>query len=340
MKHLFFTCLLIITTAFPAVAAQRGQATMTWLGIASSPRDEAMGGVSSLGDASASCAFTNPAGLGRIERGSAYFAHTSWLADMSVIDLAIAYTVPDIGTFGIAVRSMDYGDFVFSKVALNSQGYSITPSDSTSSVVGTMVGISYGRKLTDKFSVGGQFKYVTDKLGVMDTYNSGTGVLSPMEEAKLSAILFDFGTSYHTGWNGVNLSMTIQNFGASQKASNGVEEFTPPLTFKIGLEADVLQFARMQNDMASVRVRLEGVDPRDDRENLNVGVEIESKPVEKVSLALRGGWARRDVGGMSLGFGLGVPEIMGGVGGTFDYSYSNYGDILGSVNRFGLSVNF
>lgn len=340
MKHLFFTCLLIIAAAFPATAAQRGQATMTWLGIASSPRDEAMGGVASLGDATASCAFTNPAGLGRIERGSAYFTYTSWLADMAVSDVAVAYNVHSIGTFGLAVRAMDYGDFVFTKVALNAKGYNITPSDSTGTPAGTMVGISYGRMLTNKFSVGGQIKYVADKLGVMDTYNSTTDVLSPMQEAKLDAVLFDFGTSYQTGWNGVNLSMTIQNFGTSQKASNGVEEFTPPLTFKVGLEADVLQFAQLQNDMTQVTVRFEGVDPRDDRENLNVGMEVVSTPVEKVSLALRGGWGRRDVGGMSYGFGVGVPDLMGGIGGSFDYSYSDYGDILGSVSRMGLSVNF
>ena len=121
--------------------------------------------------------------------------------------------------------------------------------------------------------------------------------------------------------------MTIQNFGSSQKASNGVEEFTPPLTFRIGMEADVLAFANAENDLTDLVVRVEGVDPRDDREALNFGGELRITPSDAAFLAVRGGWARRDAGGPSFGAGIGVN--MGGLQGVVDYSYSEYGDVLG-----------
>ena len=336
MKRVFLTCFLSLVLAAPSFAAMRGQATMTWLGIAASAREEAMGGIASLGDADASCAFTNQAGLGRIERGSVFFNHTGWLADMTIMDFSAAYNVTGIGTFALSFRSLDYGDITFTRVAINPYGYELV--DDGGDVGGMMVGLAFGRKLTDKFSVGGQFKYASEKLGSMSTIDAITGTVTEDDQADQSAVLFDFGSSYETGWKGVIVSMTIQNFGSSQKASNGVEEFTPPLTFKIGLEADVFAFANAQNDLSEFIVRVEGVDPRDDREAINFGGEFRITPSESAFLALRGGWARRDAGGVSFGAGLGLNA--GGVGVVVDYSYSDYGDILGAVNRIGLSIGF
>jgi len=332
------TCLLGLAVVNPTFAAQRGQATMTWLGISASARDEAMGGTATAGDASAACAFTNPAGLGRVERGSVFFNTTSWLADMSVNDVAVAYRVPDIGTFSLAFRSMDYGDFTFTTLFANEDGYVYTPSDSTGDVAGMMLGIGYGRKLTDKFSIGGQLKYVSDKLGKMNVLDRGLNIVNFGEEANQSAMLFDFGTSYHTGWKSVTINMTIQNFGRSQKASNGVEEFTPPLTFKVGLQADALQFAGVETPMADLLVRVEGADPRDDRLGFNTGAELTLKPMDMVNVALRGGYSRRDQGGLT--FGVGVGTNVGGFNTRLDWAYSDWGGVLGATNRLGVSFAF
>jgi hypothetical protein len=332
------TCLLGLAVVTPTSAAQRGQATMTWLGISASARDEAMGGTASAGDASALCAFTNPAGLGRVERGSVFFNTTSWLADMSVTDAAVAYRVPSIGTFSLALRSMDYGDFTFTTLFANEDGYIYTPSDSSGDVAGMMIGVGYGRKLTDKFSIGAQLKYVSDKLGKMNILDKALNRVNYGEAADQSAYLFDFGTSYHTGWKSVTINMTIQNFGRSQKASNGVEEFTPPLTFKVGLEADALQFVGMEIPMADLKVRFEGADPRDDRLGFNTGAELVLKPMDMVNVAVRGGYSRRDQGGLT--FGAGVGTNIGGFNTKLDWGYSDWGGVLGAVNRMGVSFAF
>ena len=95
---------------------------------------------------------------------------------MTVMDFGVAYHLTNIGTFALAFRSMDYGDFTFTEVALNSWGYQEV--DGAGDVGGMMIGLAYGRKLTDKFSVGGQFKYVSDKLGAMNTIDAITGVIT------------------------------------------------------------------------------------------------------------------------------------------------------------------
>jgi len=332
------TCLLGLSVASPTYAAQRGQATMTWLGISASARDEAMGGTASASDASAVCAFTNPAGLGRVDFVSVMFNHTAWLADMAVNDVAVAYQVRNVGTFALAFRSMDYGSFTFTQLADNGIGYIVTSPDSSGTVGGMMVGVSYGRKLTDKFAVGGQIKYASDKLGQMNTYDSRLSQIHYAEQAKMSAWLFDFGTSYRTGWKGTTISMTIQNFGASQKATNGVQEFTPPLTFRVGLSAEVLEFLNMQNPMANLTVRVEGADPRDDRLGFNGGAELRLKATDIATVALRGGYSRRDVGGLT--FGAGVGAGVGPIRAQVDYAYSDWGSILGAVNRIGVTLAF
>lgn len=326
-----------VTTGAQA-AVQRGQATLAWLTIPANARDAAMGNTAVFNDEDASAAFQNPAGLGRIQRGNAYFMYTTWLADMTVMDLAVAYRLPNIGTFAVTARSMDYGDFNFTQLATNPDGYIDLTSADVGTVGGFLVGLAYGRKLTDKFSVGGQIKYASDRLGKFDVVDR-MGRLTPNSQATVSGMLLDFGTNYNTGWRSINLSMAIQNFGTQKGASNGREEFTAPLIFKVGVAADVLEFAGIEDAPLSLLVRAEGTDPRDAREGLNVGGELKYRVGGGLFAAARGGMVtRQHDGGMTFGFGLG--GMVGQVQGKVDYAYSDYGSILGGVNRIGVSVSF
>lgn len=328
-------CLGISTMARADV--QRGQATLAWLTISANARDAAMGNTAVFTDENASAAFQNPAGLGRIQRGNVYVDYTKWLAEMSVADLAVAYRVPQIGTFALAVRSMNYGDFQFTKLATNVAGYEDLTSSDVGTVGGWMFGLGYGRMLTDKFTVGGEIKYASDKLGQMTTVDR-QGNITQNSKATVSGFLLDFGTNYNTGWKSLNLSMAIQNFGTQKGASNGREEFTAPLIFKVGVAADVLDFLGLEDAPAGLTVRMEGTDPRDEREGFNIGSEFVYNLSDGLQTAVRGGWSRREAGGLS--FGAGVGGTFGGTHATLDWAYSDYGSTLGAVNRAGLSVSF
>ena len=319
-------------------AVQRGQATLSWIAIGASARDAAMGGTAVFTDQDASAAFQNPAGLGRLQRGNVFVNRTQWLADMAINDIAVAYRLPNIGTLAVAVRTIDYGEFKFTAIdATNPQGYRDLPADTVGTPGGFVVGLAYGRKLTDKFTVGGQVKYASDRLGKMNVLEQQT--VKTGSEAKISGFLLDFGTNYNTGFKSLNISMAIQNFGSEKGASNGRGEFTAPLTFKVGLSANVLEFAGMEDAPMSLLVRAEGTDPRDAREGLNLGTELKFMPMSGIYAAARAGMAtRQDDGGMS--FGLGVGGTVGPVQAAVDYAYSDYGSILGGVNRIGVSVSF
>jgi hypothetical protein len=102
---------------------------------------------------------------------------------------------------------------------------------------------------------------------------------------------------------------------------------------------NVLEFVGMEDAPVSLLVRAEGTDPRDARERLNVGSELKFVPMSGLYAAARGGYATRQREG-GLSFGLGVGGALGPVRGSVDYAYSDYGSILGGVNRIGLSVSF
>ena len=61
------------------------------------------------------------------------------------------------------------------------------------------IGLSYAKFMTDKFSVGANIYYVKEAV---DLYKYAS-----------KTIAFDIGTFYITGFNTLNLGMTIKNFG-------------------------------------------------------------------------------------------------------------------------------
>jgi hypothetical protein len=115
----------------------------------------------------------------------------------------------------------------------------------------------------------------------------------------------DFGTSYQTGWNDVTINMTIQNFGPGERANSAGTKYSPPLNFRMGISADVLDFAGMSDHPTSFVVAIEGEDPRDREEKFNIGGELHlEQPNLPVSLDVRGGYStREEAGGISFGSG-------------------------------------
>jgi hypothetical protein len=79
------------------------------------------------------------------------------------------------------------------------------------------VGLSYSQKLTDKFSVGGTFKYLNETLA--DKSANGWAA--------------DVGTYYYTGWKSVRIAMLTSNFGPDMKFVD--TPFSMPMNFTFGM---------------------------------------------------------------------------------------------------------
>lgn len=338
MRKIFCVSLLlmIILASLPATAKMKklGQAGMTFLSVGGSARATGMAEAFTFAKNDLASVFYNPAGLASVQNRAFFFNYTDWIADMSVANAAVAWNTGSYGVFSLHTQMMNYGDFHGTAISeADPRGY--TDVD-VGDVAGLGLGLGYGYQMTDKFGLGGSVKYVNQKLGSNDTY-TGDAVEEAGKQNKIGTVAFDFGTIYETGIRSVVLAMSIRNYSGQQLYEN--EEFGIPQTYKIGISANLFELlpVSMGSDHCAL-LALEGVDPADRPEFMNYGLEYTY--MEK--FALRGGWStqRREdgIGGLSLGAGVKLGSV--GTNGRLDFSYSDFGSVLGSVMRVSIGGSF
>lgn len=330
--------LLMLLHSFPASAKMKklGQAGMSFLNIEGSARASAMAGVFGFAKNDLGSIFFNPAGLATVE-GTAFFLNsTSWLADMNVAHVAVSHNAGNYGVFALAVQSIDYGTFNGTAISdTDERGYTDVE---VGDVGGISIGLGYGVSMTDKFSIGGSVKMVSQNLGMNDTY-IGDALEKRNKENKTSAVAFDFGTMYDTGIKSIQLTMSIRNYSSQQLYEN--EEFQIPQTYKIGIAANLFELLPL-GDPSTNRciLALEGVDATDRPEYMNAGLEYSLLDL----IDLRTGYSFQrnldDSGGLNAGAGLRLGNLGLPFDGRLDFSYSDYGSLLGSVMRFSLQGSF
>ncbi len=300
------------------------QTGLQFLKVDMSPRSAAMGGANSMVAYDASALFSNPAGMALMtSQADAFVSQISWIADISYNAGGAAFTAGNIGTFGINFISADYGEIQGTRVESSERGYELTQKLDVGAYA---VGLGYARKLTNKFSVGGHINYVGQHLG--------QSVLEEGEDPKenrVSGLAYDFGTIFYPGLQSVRFGMSIRNFSPEFKYET--ETFQLPLTFRIGLAVDVLDFlGGMENH--SLLLNVDALHPRDYTERIHIGSEYMFSNL----LALRAGYKTNyDEEGLSLGFG--VNYEISGIGLRVDYAYSAFG-VFNSVSRIGIGASF
>lgn len=338
MKKIWIIALLLlfIMATSPANAEMKklGQAGMSFLNIGGSAR--AAGMAESFGFAKGDLAsvFYNPAGLASVKGRTFMFNYTQWIADMSVTNFAASYDAGKFGVIAVNAQAMNYGDIEGTIIDdSNAGGFS----DIDVGDVGALaLGLSYAYQMTDKFAVGGNVKYINQKLGANDTFQ-GDVLQETAYSNKANCFAYDFGTLYDTGLRSLAVHMSIRNYAAQQLYEN--EEFQLPQTYRVGFSANLYELLPfLPGSDNSFIVDIEGVDPRDREEYLNVGGEYTLMNM----IDLRGGYAFQrgadDVGGICAGLGLKLDVL--GFGGRFDFSYDSFGAVFGSVMRFSIQGSF
>ncbi|HKJ69104.1 MAG TPA: PorV/PorQ family protein [bacterium] len=309
-----------------------GQAGMKFLTIDVGGRLAAMGGtaVGVAGDASAM--FTNPAGLSIIQGVDAMAGNTSWIADINHFGAAVAYGAGQLGTFGVSLVSMDYGEFT------KTVPYSgFDPEDraigyidqGTFTVTEYAFGLSYARQIMSQFYIGGSVKYAYQNLGDVVILDQFLGEERKVEN-DISNLVFDFGTLYYPGFRDLRFGVTIRNF--SNQADYYDQRFELPLTFDFGMAMDLMQLWSPGNNGNRITLAVDAIHPRDYSERLHTGLEYSFSNM----LFLRGGYKfNYDEEGLTAG--IGVRYGLQNVNMRVDYAYSAFG-IFDAVHRFSLGV--
>ncbi len=313
--------------------AKVGIAGSKFLQLHTSPKVAAMGGagVTLFGDdpllminnpASAMFATNKAVGVGFMP----YWVST-YVSD-------IAYLHP-LGRFKLGGYIHGVTSTGFEEVRLNEETYMYEKTGKTFNYTAMALAFVAGARLTDRFSVALAPKFIYEGFG---SYTSTW------------AVAVDVGTVFETGWRGVNLGMSVQNFGTdptlkgsyirySFQGGQVVQDTIPyksynlPLTFKAGLSMDIFR-----NSYNAVVAVVEANHHTDNAESYNLGFQYSYSDM----FFLRFG--KRFFGGFSwvpeshdevFGLGFGVKFA----GFSFDYSYTvNYR--MPDLNRFSLVYRF
>ncbi len=312
-----------------------GTTAASFLGIEVGTRALGMGGAFVAVANDATAIYWNPAGISRISRSEATLIHTNWLVGTNFDFAGIVLPIGRVGSIAVSVTSLSTDEMEVRTVQ-NPEGIGekFSYGDLTA-------GLSYAKNLTDKFSIGVNVKYISQRIWHMNA----------------QGYALDIGTLFRTEFNGMMIGMSISNFGTSMKlegkdvfvnydeapqfggsneripAYKKTDEFPLPLLFRVGIAMDLLKNSRNQLTIAA-----DAAHPNDNTEYINLGLEYSFRN----KVALRFGYKNLFTLDTEEGFTAGVGtklKLAGGVALKIDYAFQDFGR-LENAQRFSLGFEF
>jgi hypothetical protein len=332
---LVFLAMIFVT---PLGFSQKvGTASMQFLQIMPCARGTALGDAYSVWVSGAEAVFWNPSGLARTQNQEFSSTYIQWIFDARQMAASYAISLQDLGSFGLQLQYVDYGSFeetsVDQRMFVGTEPnveYNPGLTGRTFAPYSYVVGLSYGRSFTDKFSVGLTAKYAHESL-----FNDGTVTTIDGEPVKTytNGLLFDFGLHYSSGFRSIEIAAVVQNFGAQLMYAK--EASPAPLLFRVGIAADLIGRDGLVGSAEDYRLGLafDLFQPNDYTQQQHVGIEYDYDNI----VALRAGYKfNYDTEGFTAG--LGIRQTITGVRFSLDYSYGSLGTYLGNVHRISLGA--
>ena len=329
------TCLLLMQAVRAQEISKVGTSVCTFLKMDVGARQVGMGSASVANTENALSLYWNPAGISRLRKNHAVFNHMNWIADISYNYAAFVLPMGGLGNLGVSATFVSMDPMVRTTVE------NPTGTGETFSAGDFAMGITYARMLTDRFSIGGTVKVIREEI-----YNcSATG------------IAFDLGTLFTTQFNGLQMGMSISNYGTKMQMDgrdlltrvdiaedihgnnetiNAIlktERFDLPLFFRLGLAMDLLQGAANSNLLLSV----DALHPSVDVEYVNVGGEYAFNRMFYLRAGYKALFAENAEEGLSFGGGIRMTLMRNEI--AIDYAYRDFGR-LGDIQMYTVGLMY
>lgn len=332
---------LLLAGSVSSVFAQKvGSTSLQFLKVMPVARATAMGDAYAVWAKGAEAIFWNPAGLAYTEGTEVSMTYLQWIFDTQQGALSASQSLGDYGTVGLQLQYIDYGSIEEAIWAppynadLNMPGLT----GRTFKPYSYVVGVSYGTKITDKFSTGLSVKYIheslyNDKEILVTRYVPDTATVKVKTWG--TVVLFDYGIHYKTGFRSIELGASVQNFGPNVKYAE--EDQPAPMVFRIGIAANFIgpEALLVVDEANRLGMEFDLIHPNDYDQQYHVGLEYEFSQL----VALRCGYKfNYDADGFTAG--LGLKQTLGGTRFTVDYSFGSMSYHLGNVHRISLGVGF
>jgi hypothetical protein len=282
--------------------------------------------------------YWNPAGSAWLVQSEVLAVHTNWIGDTRFDFASFVLPLEEFGTVGFNVTSLSMDDMKVTTVEKpEGTGEYFSAGD-------LAVGVSYAHRLTDRFTIGFNAKYIQQSIW----------------HESANAFAIDVGTIFRTDLiGGLTIGASLSNFGTPMKMSGrdarqfgmldptkqGTNSQIPqdieldswdlPLLFQIGVST-----TPFKTDNYRFTIAADALHPNDNYESINVGGEFAFQDI----LFLRGGYNALGLpereGGASFGFGISSNSFLSSTTTVkFDYAFRDMGR-LSNINVFSLSVRF
>lgn len=321
-KAVKWAAAFLLVVSFPAFVVAEGDAdkvgsvAFKFLNIQNDARTAALGGLAAQGSG-AQALFSNPAGIAGSSMGFSAGVN-QWLLETNITNIGFVMPLAG-GTIGLAVVSVDYGKTLKSNWSGDADAgtMNLYPSLGSWTATDMSLQLSYARSLSEKFSVGGSGKMVTETI----------------DGESISGLAFDVGMQFNSGYRGIRMGAAISNFGADVSPvtipeGSTYEEFPSmslPMTFNFGIVTQVFG-----SDNTGLVAGLNVAKYADMAQEITLGGEFTIAGLLKVRAS-----SNQDNPQFPMSFGAGVSVA----GIDVDVAMSSH-DALGDVKRFSLGYSF
>ncbi len=295
-----------------------------------------MGGAFVAAANDASSLYWNPAGLANMKDSELIAAHSEWLGDLNFDYLGVALNMGVAGVAGVSVTMLSMPDMLVRTVD-RQEG-----TGETYDAADMALGLSYGKAVTDRFSIGLTAKYIRQRIW----HSAATGMA------------LDIGTQFRTEFaGGLVIGATISNFGTDMKLNGrDLRTFVDPDPSQLGnnnripvnYELDThklplnFQFGVSTNPINSrmhrVTLNADAIHPNSNNESLNLGAEYCFQERIFFRGGYRGLFLDGTEGGISGGLAVHQALFEGGLA-KLDYAFRS-GGRLGDVHVVGFGLTF
>jgi hypothetical protein len=331
----FMTVLFSWVLPSPALAQSKTGTTIgQFLLIEPSARVAGMGNAGATSYTEAISSYYNPAALGKLYKSDVQFTHNQWLAEIRYDYATLAVKLDEFNTLSLSFTTLHSGEI---DVRTVEQPLGTGERYTVSNIA---IGIGYGRRLSERFSLGLQVNYIQETIW----------------RSSISTVAINFGTLYRLSEDGIHIGASISNFGMPARYSGSdlrirynhnpdqhgnidnvpaeikTDRFPLPVVFRVGIGYPFK--IGMNNELL---VSADAYHPNDNTESVSFGLEWRFRKL----IFLRSGYQKlfeqdSEVG-LTLGFGLQYELFDFDL--RFDYAWADHGR-LGASQRFTLGLAF
>jgi len=326
--------IIIVFSSLILSQSKVGTSAASFLGIGVGARAVGMGGAFTAVGGDASVMYWNPGAISQLKRSEAILSKANWLVDSDLQLISSIYQLKNHQSVGFYLMQLDYGQEEITDLD-NQMG-----TGQFWSARDYVLGLAYGRKLSNQFSVGGVGKYISQRI-----HNTSANTMA-----------IDLGIYYQTSADKLRIGMSISNFGADMTlngkdlykkidldpeylghnealvAKLKTDPWPLPLFFRVGTAIQLLNRSNIKGMLA-----IDAFVPSDDVEMLNLGFEIIISDRTHLQMGYKGIGSEMNEEGFT--FGAGTQFYTGGFDIRLDYALQSFGK-FGTIPHLSLAFLF